>query len=51
MKPGSIKMLRLLAAVVIIATTLTLISWDRKQQPEGFYQKQTNHDTIPQKKR
>ena len=50
MKPGSIKMLRLLAAVVIIATTLTLISWDRKQQPEGFYQKQTNHDTIPQKR-
>lgn len=50
MKPGSITSGRLLIALCIIGVTLALISWDRKQLPGGFHQRQQTHDTIPPKK-
>lgn len=50
MKPGSIKTLRLLVAFAAIGVAVTLVSWDRKQQTDEFFQKQSIHDTIPQKR-
>lgn len=50
MKPGSIKMLQVLAAVAIVASSLFLLSWDKKQKQDGFYQQQHEKDTIPQKR-
>ena len=50
MKPGPFTFGRLVVALCVVGTILLLVSWDRKQSPNGFHQKQQTQDTIPQKK-
>jgi hypothetical protein len=50
MKPGSIRIGRLLLASCVVGATLVLISWDRQQSDNGVQQKHQQHDTIPQKR-
>lgn len=51
MKPGPNSNRRHLLALGIVAFTLTLVSWDRHQSPDGNGRQQVYNDTIPQKNR
>jgi hypothetical protein len=49
MKPRSFKPVYILAAVVLAAGSLALISWDHKQDSNRYYQFQNVNDTTPKK--
>jgi copper chaperone CopZ len=50
MKPRSFKPLYILAGIVLVAGSLTLISWDNKQDSNRNYQFRSDNDTTPPKK-
>src|SRR5690242_565660 len=49
MKPRSFKPLYILAAVVLVAGSLVLVSWGHKQDSNRYYQFQNVNDTTPKK--
>jgi hypothetical protein len=51
MKPGSITAGRILLTLLAAGTIFTLISWDHKQSPNHFQQKQYVNDTTPKGKK